>query len=128
MRYACVLLLCCAAACGGGAESTGANPSPPPAPPGPPPTAASVSVRDYSYSPATVTVKVGGSVTWTNRGTVGHTATGSVVNSPTLAAPGGGAYGGTAGESHQQSFGGTGSYSYHCAFHPQMTGTVLVVP
>ncbi len=38
-------------------------------------TSTSVTIADYSFSPSSVTVKVGTSVTWTNYGGTAHTST-----------------------------------------------------
>src|SRR5688572_20085642 len=46
---------------------------------------ASVTMRDYSFSPASVTVNVGDSVTWTNAGAEDHDAVGSGFSTGTVA-------------------------------------------
>ncbi len=66
-----------------------------------------------------VTVPVGGSVTWTNRGAEPHTATArdrEVLQSGAL----------QQGESFTETFGRAGTYDYFCEFHPNMQGTVVV--
>src|ERR687887_2891785 len=67
-----------------------------------------VTIQDFSFSPSTLTIKAGTTVTWTNAGPSSHTATSdsSVWDSGTLAPPsGGGAYGGgTAGGSFRFTF------------------------
>jgi plastocyanin len=58
---------------------------------------AGVTIQDFTFSPATLTVKVGTTVTWTNNGPSAHTTVSDkgVWTSGTLAAPGGGGgYGG----------------------------------
>ncbi len=97
------------------------------------PGAANVSIVEYSFTPDTVTIKVGASVTWTNNGTVAHTATadGGAFDSGQLSSPtGGGAYGGgSSGGTYTNTFGTAGTYTYHCANHPTtMKGTVVVTP
>ena len=77
-----------------------------------------VSISGFSYSPASVTVAVGDTVTWTNADAEAHTATaddaswdtGSIAN----------------GASGTVTFSTAGSFPYHCTIHPQMTGTVTV--
>jgi plastocyanin len=79
---------------------------------------AEVSIASFAFDPASVTVTVGDSVTWTNDDTAAHTATGA-----------GGAFdtgsidvGGTA----SVTFNTAGTINYICTFHPAMTGTVVV--
>jgi plastocyanin len=72
------------------------------------------------YSPALVTVPVGGTVCWTNTDPVlPHTATadaGGEPNSPSL---------GT-GETYRATFTADATIPYHCAIHPGMQATVQV--
>jgi plastocyanin len=98
---------------------------------------ACVTIQDFSFSPSTMTIKVGTRVTWTNAGPSSHTTTsdGAVWDSGTLSAPsGGGAYGGgTAGGTYQVTFTTAGTYGYHCKLHPPasypgFTGTITVTP
>ncbi len=123
-----------AAGCGGSGGGYGSGPSMgggggPPAPPGP---SASVSVADYSFTPNAVTVKVGTTVTWTNSGTADHTVSADDASwgGGPLAGVGGGLYGmgGGAGGSYARTFSTAGTFPYHCAIHPTMTGTVTVTP
>jgi plastocyanin len=85
-------------------------------------TLACVTIQDFTFSPATLTIKVGTTVQWTNNGPSAHTTTSDATtwNSGTLSAPmGGGAYGGgSAGGSFAFRFSATGTYGYHCTLHP----------
>ena len=83
--------------------------------PGPKP----VEIRDFAFSPNVVLVPVGTTVRWTNNGAVDHTVTSNtgVFGSGTLGP----------GASFEYRFDVTGTYPYHCTFHPGMTGTVIVV-
>ena len=109
---------------GGGGGGGGMNPS------------AAVTVSDYSFSPATLSVKAGETVTWTNDGAVAHTATSDAADSVTWdsGALGGSTpnpYGGsTPGGSFSFTFTKPGTYSYHCSYHQAqgMTGTITVTP
>ena len=101
------------------------------------PAAASVLIAEYSFTPDTVTVKAGAMVTWTNNGSIAHTATadgGGFDSGQLSAASGGGGYGGgygggTNAGSFSFTFGTAGTYAYHCANHPtQMKGVVIVTP
>jgi plastocyanin len=124
-------------ACGGYSTPTsptggGQMSSPPPA------GSAAVSIQDFTFSPATVTIKAGTIVRWTNNGPSAHTTTsdGGVWSSTTLSAPsGGGGYGGTgtAAGTFDFTFTQPGTYTYHCSLHPPslypgFTGTVTVTP
>jgi plastocyanin len=81
-------------------------------------TSASVSMAGRSFSPSTVTIAAGGSVTFRNDDDREHTvtATNGSFNSGTL--PEGGSW--------KRSFKGAGTFSYLCAIHPEMTGKVVV--
>jgi plastocyanin len=94
-----------------------------------------VTIEDFSFAPATLTVKVGTTVTWTNAGPSAHTTTSDtgVWDSGTLNAPGGGGgYGMTsAGGTYQVKFTTPGTYPYHCKIHPPASypgfaGTIVV--
>jgi len=78
----------------------------------------SVSVQDFSFAPASLTVSVGTTVTFTNSGAVTHTVT----------ADAGGFDSGnlTAGSAFQFTFNSPGTFAYHCAIHPSMTATIRV--
>lgn len=77
-----------------------------------------VSIANFAFSPATVTVKVGDTVTWTNNDSVPHTVTADdgTFASDTLAQ----------GQTFSFKFAKAGSVSYHCSIHPQMTAQVTV--
>ena len=93
---------------------TGNPTQPPPAAP----SAASVSIVDRAFSPASISVAPGGTVTWTNNDDRGHTATADngAFASPTLS--GGGRF------SHV--FPTPGTFAYFCELHPEMRGVVSV--
>lgn len=78
-----------------------------------------VSIGASAYSPATLSVKVGDSVCFTNDDTAVHTVT---FDDPQHAGSGNIA----AGASYDRVFDAAGSYPYHCDKHPQMKGTVSV--
>jgi plastocyanin len=91
-----------------------------------------VTAQDFAFAPMAVTVKAGNSVTWTNAGAAVHhpVADNSSFDIGQLAPAQSGAYGmGTGvGGSGSFTFTSPGMYSYHCAIHPQMTGTITVTP
>lgn len=77
-----------------------------------------VAIKNFKFEPATLTVPVGATVTWTNDDAQAHTVTGSE--------PVGSSNGIDPSKTYQRSFAAPGSYSYQCSFHPFMTGTVQV--
>lgn len=77
-----------------------------------------VQIANFAFSPATMTIKVGDSVTWTNQDSVGHSATADNGSFDTgiLAQ----------GKSGTITFSKAGTYTYHCSVHPMMHGTIIV--
>jgi len=77
-----------------------------------------VSIANFAFDPDTVTIQVGDTITWTNNDGTAHTATAGdgSFNTGNIG-PGG---------SDSVTFDTAGSFAYHCAIHPQMTGTVVV--
>lgn len=77
-----------------------------------------VSISNFAFVPAVLTVHSGGTVSWTNGDEDPHTvaATGGPFRSPTLA------IGGT----YRYRFTKPGRYPYICTIHPFMHGTVVV--
>ena len=84
----------------------------------PPPSAADVTIGDRIFTPASVVVAPGATVTWTNRDDRAHTATadGGAFDTGSLAA----------GASSAKTFPAEGTFSYVCELHPDMTGVVRV--
>lgn len=78
-----------------------------------------VTIANYAFSPATITVKVGTTVTWTNTDSVHHTVTADNGQGPQSDLFG-------KGESYSYTFTKAGTYTYHCEPHPYMHGTVIV--
>jgi plastocyanin/mono/diheme cytochrome c family protein len=72
----------------------------------------------WGYAPSSITVHVGDSVSWTNGGPLQHTVTADdgSFDSGLL----------DAGASFSFTFSTAGTFSYHCAPHPWMKGTVVV--
>jgi plastocyanin len=79
---------------------------------------ASVTISDYKFTPDTVTVNEGDTVTWTNDGPTVHTATAEDGSFDT----------GTLrkGDSGSATFTSAGTISYICSPHPFMKGKVVV--
>lgn len=83
---------------------------------------ATVTLKNFSFTPKTVRVKAGATVTWKSaEGSHTVASDNGAFNSPTL----------NAGQSFSFTFGTPGTYPYHCAFHGSsgghdMAGTVIV--
>src|ERR1700723_1555250 len=79
-----------------------------------------VKVDNFSFSPATLTVAAGTTVTWTNRDDIPHTVVSTddpkVFKSKVL----------DTDEKFTFTFSKAGTYPYFCSVHPKMTGTVVV--
>ena len=111
-------------ACGGGYSAPSPTPSPTPAPmptePGSPITipAGASTLGNRAFSPASLDIAVGTTVTWTNTDSIAHTSTGdaNAWDSGAIAPRG----------QFSRLFGTTGTFPYHCAIHPGMVGTVAV--
>lgn len=79
------------------------------------------SIASFKFLPKTIELKVGGTITWTNRDKAPHTAT-----SDERAAARFDTGRLTTGESGKARLEKPGSYPYFCRFHPFMTGTIEV--
>jgi|GEM_PF-1022217 len=76
-----------------------------------------VDIRGFAFAPAQVTVTAGAGVSWRNGDGVTHTATGSAFDSGRLAG----------GQSATVTFATPGTFTYACAIHASMRGTITVV-
>lgn len=75
-------------------------------------------IAGFRFTPTTVTIAAGGTVTWTNRDAAPHTATGDEgeFDSGTL----------EQGATFPHAFPAPGTYEYRCDIHSSMRGTVVV--
>ena len=81
--------------------------------------AQTVSIFDFGYDPATLSVSMGQPVEWTNDGDVPHTVTfDDGQDSGTL----------NVGGTFEHTFDAAGEFAYTCTIHPAMTGVVNVSP
>ena len=103
------------AACGGG-NDTGTPTAPTPTPSGA--RNAVAATPALTYTPATITIAVGDSVTWAF-GTVAHTVTFDTQGAPAEIPS-------TTNTSVARVFPQAGTFDYHCALHRGMTGEVHV--
>jgi plastocyanin len=105
-------------ASGAALNLTGA-PTPAACPVSTPAAGASVTIANFAFDPAEVTVPVGTTVTWTNQDDVPHTVTSD--DKKTF-----GSSGLDTGDTFQFRFTKPGTYGYFCSIHPMMTAKVIV--
>ncbi|MEB3982981.1 cupredoxin family copper-binding protein [Mycobacterium sp. 663a-19] len=77
-----------------------------------------VSIDNFAFAPATLTVKAGSTVTWTNRDEEPHTVAAS---DGSFHSPGMGT-----GATFSHTFPTAGTFDYVCSIHPMMRGSVVV--
>ncbi len=77
-----------------------------------------VAIDNFNFTPATITVSAGTTVTWVNRDDVPHTVTASDKSFSSQSIDTDGQF--------SQKFDTPGTYSYFCAIHPFMTAKVIV--
>jgi plastocyanin len=77
-----------------------------------------VSIKDMKFSPASISIKVGETVTWTNDDDRDHTATAAdgSFDSDNI----------KPGSSYSHQFKTAGKFAYGCSYHPRMKGVVMV--
>ncbi len=95
--------------------SNGYNNNPPPGGT----SANTVDIYGMTFKPATLTVKAGTKITWTNSDGYAHTVTaddGSTFSSGNLAG----------GSTFNFTPASAGTFNYHCNIHPGMTGKIVV--
>ena len=80
--------------------------------------AAQVKIDNFSFTPATLTVAPGTTVTWTNSDDVPHTVVSDdkLFKSKVL----------DTDEKFSYTFTKPGTYPYFCSVHPKMTGNIVV--
>ena len=97
----------------------GAQTSPPPGgTTGPDFKPAAVEIKDFAYNPATITVAIGTTVTWTNKDSAPHSVTERerTFDSALL----------FTGATFSHTFNEAGDVEYYCTVHPTMVGHVIV--
>ena len=79
-----------------------------------------IKIDNFSFGPASLTVAVGTTVTWTNRDDIPHTVVSTddakTFKSKVL----------DTDEKFSFTFSKAGTYPYFCSIHPKMTGKVIV--
>jgi plastocyanin len=81
--------------------------------------AAAISIDNFTFTPQTVTVKAGTTVTWTNKDDIPHgiaATNNAFARSKAL----------DTDDSYSFTFTTPGTYQYFCYVHPHMTGTIVV--
>jgi plastocyanin len=106
--------------CGAPTSAAAAAPAPAPGVAEEPVATNTVAIQNFAFSPATVTIKAGTTVTWTNQDQDPHTvsAMSGAFHSPTL----------NTGQSYRYTFTTPGHFEYLCTIHPFMTAAVVVTP
>jgi amicyanin len=77
-----------------------------------------VQIDDFAFSPPSLTVKAGTTVTWRNKDDIPHTVASSTRAFKSKALD--------TDDSFSFTFNEPGSYAYFCSLHPHMTGTIVV--
>jgi amicyanin len=102
---------CAQLACNANRSATRAQEQPPPS---------QVQIANFSFSPATLSVPAGTTVTWTNRDDIPHTVVSTadpqLFKSKVL----------DTDDRFSFTFSKPGTYSYFCSIHPKMTGKIVV--
>ena len=84
----------------------------------PKPETMEVKIDNFTFGPVELAVRVGTTITWTNRDDIPHTvvSTDKVFKSKVL----------DTDEKFSFTFSTPGTFPYFCSIHPKMTGTVVV--
>ena len=77
-----------------------------------------VGIDNFAFTPQSITVAVGTTLTWTNHDDEGHTV---VSDDPLFKSAGL-----DTDDTFTFTFAKAGTYKYHCSIHPRMTGTIVV--
>jgi plastocyanin len=77
---------------------------------------ASIDIQNFAFNPATLKIKQGTTVVWTNNDSVPHQIKSDAFNSDRL----------SQGQSFSFTFKTAGRFDYICAIHTTMAGTIIV--
>ncbi|NGY61938.1 cupredoxin family copper-binding protein [Lentzea sp. NEAU-D13] len=78
----------------------------------------SIPIAQHQYQPASMTVRVGDVVTWTNQDQAPHDVAAGTFRSPML----------STGQSWSYTFTQPGTFDYVCSIHPDMRARIVVQP
>ena len=79
---------------------------------------AEVKIDNFSFTPASITVAAGTTITWTNRDDIPHTVVEKRLSFRSKALDTDNAY--------SYTFATAGSFDYFCSLHPHMVGKIIV--
>lgn len=82
-------------------------------------TTATISIKDFAFSPANKTISKGTKVTWINNDSASHTIMGDNKNGPKSQLL-------NKDSKYSFAFNKTGKFAYYCSIHPTMKGTITV--
>jgi plastocyanin len=91
-------------------------------------------ISGFCFSPAAISIPIGGSVQWLNGTSVPHSATSDAGGSTATPTPTTNGTGwstpvlGSASSPYTITFTAPGTFAYHCSVHPDMKGMVIVSP
>jgi plastocyanin len=83
------------------------------------PTRAEVTIVEFAFAPASISIPAGGTVTWRHEDSEAHSVKAEGQPSSGLM---------KRGDTFELTFGSAGSVAYACGIHPGMRGTVVVEP
>lgn len=75
-----------------------------------------INIQNFTFSPGTLTIKKGATVTWINSDSAPHQIKSATFNSGQLGR----------GQSFSFAFSDAGTFDYLCAIHPSMRGKIIV--
>lgn len=78
-----------------------------------------IELKGFAFSPNTLTISVGETVTWTNKDSASHTITSDSGNELGSSSMGN-------GQTYLHTFSTAGTYAYHCSIHSTMKGRIVV--
>lgn len=81
-----------------------------------------VAIKDYMFEPMSLSVAAGTKVTWVNHDDIPHTIVESTASKTFRSAAL------DTNDSYSFIFTKPGTYKYFCTLHPQMVGTIVVMP
>jgi plastocyanin len=75
-----------------------------------------VTIKNFAFEPAELSITAGDTVAWANEDSAPHTIKSDLFQSGALAT----------GDTYQFKFDTAGEYSYNCGIHPSMQGKIIV--
>lgn len=75
-----------------------------------------IAIANFSFDPASLNIKKGDTVIWTNNDPMAHQIAGSDFSGPAM----------NKGQSYTFIFNNAGTFDYYCTIHPSMKGSITV--